>query len=60
LGLCQRQSSKVKRTLALQLLKTLLYLVETKVAGAENVWGERGGRPLKIEIFLIKNMFYPK
>jgi hypothetical protein len=49
--------SKVKRTLVLQLLKTLLYLHETKVAGAENVWGVAGGvTPLKIEIFF----FFPK
>jgi hypothetical protein len=29
--------SKVKRTIALQLLKTLLYLLETRIAGAEKV-----------------------
>jgi hypothetical protein len=36
-GLCQGQRSKVKRTIALQLLKTLLYLLERKGASAEKV-----------------------
>jgi hypothetical protein len=48
-GLCQGQRSKVKRTIALQLLKTFLYLPERKRASAEKVWG--GSPPLKIEIF---------
>ena len=57
-GLCQGQTSKVKRTLALELLKTLLYMVETRVAGAENVWAGGGGwvggsPPRKIEIFFF-------
>jgi hypothetical protein len=53
--LCQGQRSKVKRTLALQLLKTLLYLLETKEASAKNAWrGVRGGSaPLKIETFFF-------
>ena len=56
-GLCQGQRSKVKRTLALQLLKTLLYMVETRVASAEKVWVEVWGvTPQKIEIFF----FFPK
>jgi hypothetical protein len=54
-GLCQGQRSKVKRSIALQLLKTLLYLPETKGASAEKVWegGLGGVTPLKIEIFFF-------